>query len=60
MSITIYWWTIPAIITAAYLVWLLIPKYESSMWGDLETFFGVGIGALVVAVSWAVAGVFFK
>ncbi len=60
MSITLYWWTFPAIITAAYLVWALIPRYQSSMWGDIEALFGHVIGLLAVAVSWAIAGVFFK
>jgi hypothetical protein len=60
MTITLYWWTLPTVITVAYIVWALIPRYQSSMWGDLEAMFGHIIGLLAVSVSWAIAGVFFK
>lgn len=60
MTITLGWWTFPAIVTLVFLIWAFWPKYHSHMWGDIEVLFGFIIGLLCVAISWAVAGVFFK
>lgn len=60
MSITLHWWTAPTAVTIAYLLWAIWPRYQSSMWGGVEALFGHVIGLFACAVSWAVAGVFFK
>jgi len=60
MSITFHWWAIPALITFCYFVWAVLPRYQSHLWGDFEALFGHIIGLLLCALSWAIAGIFFK
>lgn len=60
MTITLHWWSIPTLITACLIVWALWPSYTSSMWGDVENLFTVIFWLFLIAVSWAVAGIFFK
>lgn len=58
MTIAVYWWHIPLLITIAYLVWALWPDKPSGMWGNIEVLFMHIIGLMMVLVSWAVFAIY--
>lgn len=60
MTFTLYWWTVPAVVSGLYAIWCMWPHYNSGMFGDIELMFEHFFWIVLQLCLWAFFGIFIR